>query len=271
LKKRWIFLIAAIALAVLCALAAVLMAANGYSITVGRCMTANGQFLLIDGTTPIVMEDRLHYGALFSDIADGDQILVLHDRIATTYPAQTGAYAVIRLSRGGLDDIPLQVQPQLAELGWIPPTQLDLPETVPEDFSFFLRWGCWGISSYDSKSGVLIKTSDATHPEDYVTEYVLSPEETENIYDMLRTLDINRYPAEYHPDPTLATSPAMTLVLTVRAGGQSRTVTCKNIALIYEASNKKGQAFLSACRDITDLLTATDAWQALPDYEFLYD
>lgn len=271
MKKRWIFLIAAIVPAVLFALAAVLMAANGYSITVGRCMTANGQYLLIDGTTPIVMEDRLHYGALFSDIADGDRILVLHDRIAATYPAQTGAYAVLRLSRGGPDDIPLQVQTQLAELGWVPPTQLNLPETLPEDFSFSLRWGCWGISSYDSKSGVLIKTSDATHPEDYVTEYVLSPEETERIYGILRTLDINRYPAEYNPDPTVATSPAMTLVLTVHAGGQRRTVTCRDIALGYEASNKKGQRFLSACREIADLLCATDAWQALPEYEFLYD
>ena len=33
----------------------------------------------------------------------------------------------------------------------------------------------------------------------------------------------------------------------------------------------KGQAFLSACEEIKDILTETDEWQALPDYEYYYD
>ncbi len=34
---------------------------------------------------------------------------------------------------------------------------------VPADFSFSLTWGCYGISSYDSRTGKLVKTTDATH------------------------------------------------------------------------------------------------------------
>ena len=40
-----------------------------------------------------------------------------------------------------------------------------LPDERPEDFSFSLIWGAYGTSSYDSRTGKLVKTTDATHPE----------------------------------------------------------------------------------------------------------
>ena len=51
-----------------------------------------------------------------------------------------------------------------------------LPEERPEDFSFSLIWGVYGTSSYNSRTGKLVKTTDATHPEDYVTYMHLSDE-----------------------------------------------------------------------------------------------
>ncbi len=41
-------------------------------------------------------------------------------------------------------------------------------------FSFSLTWGCYGVSSYDSKIGVLLNTTDATRPDDYITTYFLT-------------------------------------------------------------------------------------------------
>ena len=69
-----------------------------------------------------------------------------------------------------------------------------------EEFSFSLTWGCYGVSSYDSKTGKLIKTTDATNPEDYVTDYQLTDEDKEYFYDLISLLDINSYPDEYDPD-----------------------------------------------------------------------
>ena len=57
-----------------------------------------------------------------------------------------------------------------------------LPKEMPEDFSFALTWGVYGISSYDSRTGKLVKTKDATNPRDYVTYVNLSDEVMELVY-----------------------------------------------------------------------------------------
>ena len=60
-----------------------------------------------------------------------------------------------------------------------------LPNEMPEDFSFKVTWGTFGRSSYDSKTGKLIKTTDATNPDEYITTYNLSNYELKCIYNML--------------------------------------------------------------------------------------
>ena len=51
------------------------------------------------------------------------------------------------------------------------------PAVVPEDFVVALTWDCYGISSYDSQTGKLVKTTDATNPDDYVTYYKLTDQD----------------------------------------------------------------------------------------------
>ena len=46
-----------------------------------------------------------------------------------------------------------------------------LPEEIPDDFSFSIMWNTDGISSYDSKTGILIKDKYATNPNEYTTTY----------------------------------------------------------------------------------------------------
>lgn len=142
--------------------------------------------------------------------------------------------------------------------------------TVPEDFSFALTWNTYGISSYDSKTGKLIKTSHASHPEDYVTYYTLTDENKARIYKLLSSLDPESYPDEYDPGNGLS-EPSMTLILTVFINGKEKTIKAEDIALSYDSNNSKGRRFLSACREIGEMLMATEEWQALPDYEFFYD
>ena len=146
-----------------------------------------------------------------------------------------------------------------------------VPETMPEDFSFALVGDFNGTGPYDSATGTLVKTTDATHPEDYVTTLTLAPEQKEMIYTILQALDINTYPNVYNPhEDGTSTKPPMTLILTVRAGGSEKTIEAKGIAYTYEANNPRGQAFLTACETIINILTTSEEWKALPDYENFY-
>ena len=145
------------------------------------------------------------------------------------------------------------------------------PEGVPENFSFSLTWNCYGVSSYDSLTGELVKTTDATSPEDYITNYELTPEEIELIYNMIEELEVDSYPDEYDPHPAnVASTPPMTLILTVRVGDTEKTITAENIAGSFSSQKQEGQEFLTVCKEIIDILTATEEWQELPEYEKHY-
>ena len=140
-----------------------------------------------------------------------------------------------------------------------------------DDFSFALTWGCYGISSYDSRTGKLVKTTDATHPEDYITSYRLTAEEMRTVYGLITDLDVESYPDEYDPNEGWMSSPSMTLILTVRMGQTEKIIAAKNIVIRYFSEDEKGQRFLTVCKTIEELLTATEEWKALPDYEVLYE
>lgn len=144
------------------------------------------------------------------------------------------------------------------------------------DFSFTLVWGCYGISSYDSKTERLVKTTDATHPKDYVTTLALNEEQMKQIGEILFSLDLESYPDEYDPHlmedgQTMTSRPSMDLILTVEFEGKTKTIACRETSLQYTSRVEKGNAFLQACKTIIDMLTSSEEWEALPEYEFLYD
>lgn len=161
---------------------------------------------------------------------------------------------------------------QISEIfDWAKKQPVKLEGPVSE-FSFSLTWGYYGESSYDSRTGQLIKTNFSTHVEDYVTTYHLSKEQKEQVYALIQELDLGSYPDFYDPhEGKLGSDPSMTLVLSVTVGGMGKTVRTREIALGYQADNEKGQRFLTVCREISSLLMNTEAWKALPEYEFFYD
>lgn len=140
-----------------------------------------------------------------------------------------------------------------------------------DNFSFSLTWNCYGVSSYDSETGKLVKTTDATNPEDYITTYHLTDAQKQQIYEMIKDLDITSYPDEYNPDEYGTSIPSMNLILSVKTDDIDKTVTAKETVLSYQANNAKEQKLMDVCESIRDILTETEEWKALPDYEFLYD
>lgn len=141
-----------------------------------------------------------------------------------------------------------------------------------QDFSFSLTWGCYGISSYDSTTGTLIKTTDATDVSAYTATYELTQQQKQTIYQWVRSVNLPDYPEQYNPHPQGdGSSPSMTLILTVRIGAYEKTVRAENIAMSFESEDGEGQKFLTLCKQIRDLLTDTEAWKNLPEYENFYD
>lgn len=144
---------------------------------------------------------------------------------------------------------------------------------VPKDFTFSITWDCYGISSYDSGTGTLIKTNHATHPEDYITTLELSEDVLKEIYIKLtEDMDIYSYHNNYNPF-SYDSRPTETIIISMTADGKSKTVTCENIAFgdPEDAKNKKGQKFIYVKNEIVNMITNTEEWQSLPDYEFGYD
>ena len=145
-----------------------------------------------------------------------------------------------------------------------------------EDFQFSYTWGTYGISSYDSATGKLVKTTDATRPGDYETTLFLDEITMQEIYELLKELDLESYPDTYDPinapdaEVIVLSEPSRTLILSVKKGEVTKTITCNDIAYMSEGYDKKSQAFLDACTRLEEILTTTKEWLELPEYEHLY-
>lgn len=142
---------------------------------------------------------------------------------------------------------------------------------IPDNFEFSFTWGCYGVSSYDSETGLLIKTNDATKPELYQTTHILTEQEKEEIKEIIRKLDIDKYPDEYNPNPLKGSNPSMTLIITLKYDEYEKTITAKDIALDFTSLSFKGNRFLGTCKTLIKFFQETEEWKALPDYEFYYD
>lgn len=141
---------------------------------------------------------------------------------------------------------------------------------MPDDFEFSMTFNIYG-SSYDSATGELIKTTDATNPEDYATTLTLSADQLEMIYRLLYELDLSSYPLDYSPTDLLSI-PSETWTLTVRMPDGLHRVICDHLpAGPFSGRDEKAQAFIDAFVQIRTILTESEEWKALPDYEHYYD
>ena len=148
---------------------------------------------------------------------------------------------------------------------------------LPEDFRFALVWGVYGISSYDSQTGKLVKTTDTKTPEKYITTLTLDEDEMQMIYGLISSLNLNAYPKEYDPfnDPKSESkvyqTPSVTWEIQVFAKGKEYVISCPNIAGgTPKGYNDRATAFVDVFRQIRNFLMETEEWKALPEYEVFY-
>lgn len=148
---------------------------------------------------------------------------------------------------------------------------------VPDDFSLFFRWGIDGISSFDSKTGELIKDRGASDAAKYTATYTPDAFDCAYFYSLLtESIDLFSYPASSYdpynaPDAKLRlhASPSRTVEITLCANGKTHTVLLSDIALAdaSECWCEEAAHLVEVIEEIAAHLTATEEWMALPEYE----
>ena len=114
MKKK--ILIAVSVIICVIAIGLFILAGKSISPSVGLYLqTDNGNMLILDNS-PISVSGN---DDMFKKYESGDKILVFHDGILESYPAQTRAYFVMKLADGEMTDIPESVLTTLSELGWL--------------------------------------------------------------------------------------------------------------------------------------------------------
>ena len=100
-KKKWILAICiAVSIIALLMAAASVTSMMGYGVSVGKLYFTESSTYLIDGTTSIIVSDQSRKSNMFDGYANGDEIILVHDGVEETFPARTGGYMAIRISKG---------------------------------------------------------------------------------------------------------------------------------------------------------------------------
>ena len=149
---------------------------------------------------------------------------------------------------------------------------------LPEDFAFSIVWGTYGNSSYDSNTGILVKTKHATDVSKYTCIVQLTEDQKAEVYRVLFSdIDLFQYPDKYDPfnapDAKFKTmsEPNQTIMISVTANGRTKTVTCSEVAYGASGYCEEARAFMRAENKIVELLTSLPEWAAFPEYEFFYE
>ena len=100
-RRKWILVIC-IAMGIIALLmgTAAVTSMMGYGVSVGKLYFTESSTYLIDGTTSIIVSDQSRKSDLFDGYTNGDEIILVHDGVEETFPARTGGYMAIRISKG---------------------------------------------------------------------------------------------------------------------------------------------------------------------------
>lgn len=105
-KRKWVLPVCIVGGVIsLCLVLAVAfigyMGITGYGMTAGYLYIGDaGTFLVEDNDTSMKLSDQSAGKNVFDGLNNGDKVIVIHDGVEETFPARTGAYHIVRLSKG---------------------------------------------------------------------------------------------------------------------------------------------------------------------------
>ena len=157
---------------------------------------------------------------------------------------------------------------------------------VPDDFSIVFNFG---RSTYDSETGILVKEKwpsgfYGNTVEDYTTEYYLTDNEKQKIFNIITEMDFVSYPDSYDPLEGEASCPDYSFDLKVKYYGAEKTIYCHNIAYISDIDfyqehlpdfwwglSEKSRQLINLHNTLEDILISSEEWKALPEDDVFID
>ena len=140
-----------------------------------------------------------------------------------------------------------------------------------EDFYFVLTWGVQLDSSYDSRTGTLVKTKYVRErqPEEYITTYQYP--NINEIYERAKSINVYSYSDDYYPyeGSSVMTSPSVDYVFEIN----DKTIASNDCPILNEIPDdvtERGKKYLALVLAIKNTLITSDEWKAMPDPEILY-
>ena len=104
------------------------------------------------------------------------------------------------------------------------------------------------------------------------------------MFSMIMDMDLDSYPDVYNTCEGFYSNHSYTVVLEVKHNGSEKRVSCYDIVYldraesyqkfhpdIWENISKEGKDFITLHGVIVDMLTSSEEWKALPDYDILLD
>ena len=143
---------------------------------------------------------------------------------------------------------------------------------LQEDFYFVLTWGVLKDSSYDSRTGTLIKTKYVVErqPEEYIATYQYP--NIKDIYERAKLINVYSYADDYYPYEgcLMRSSPSVDYVFEIN----NKTITSEDCPMSFEIPDEvteRGKRYLTLIFAIVNTLINSEEWKAMPDPETLYD
>lgn len=149
-------------------------------------------------------------------------------------------------------------------------SRLRLPRKMPTDFYFTVSWGFDG--HYDSRTKILSKGYNYDLEQECATELVLSEEDLEEIYKIIRRVRIDKEFKEYNPK-FFHSSPSPALGLNVFYENQVYSVIVEGAGLNDSMFfYKEGRRIARAIRKIVqNYIINTEEYKSLPENQLFYD
>jgi hypothetical protein len=94
------------------------------------CETTDGRSLLISETEGTISISSENNEDLFADLENGDEIEILVDGVAETYPAQATVYSCTLIEKGTVEDLDSDEIQNLENLGWKFPFEVKIKDEV---------------------------------------------------------------------------------------------------------------------------------------------
>ena len=138
-----------------------------------------------------------------------------------------------------------------------------------DDFSFTLVWGVWGKSSYNSKTGELVKSKYESNMQDFVTTLFLSDDQLDDIYSVLYDLKIHKYD-EFKYNEFAHSNPGEYLNITVYTNDYCHEISTTSDINLDKTYSNKALKFKETIQYITNIIYQTDEWKSLPKEEKIY-